>query len=88
MRTRCPRSFRLYLILSVLTLLTKITNPSTLSYYLDDDNTLHPNLFKSLDHIDNDKIYTFDQYNRFNGNNISVGYIDTANLLLSLAVFA
>jgi hypothetical protein len=26
--------------------LTKITNPNTVLYYLDDDNILHPNLYK------------------------------------------
>jgi hypothetical protein len=34
--------------------LTKITNPNTLLYYLDDDNILHPNLYKWLDNIDSD----------------------------------
>ena len=30
-----------------------------------------------MDNINNDKIYTFDQYNRLKGKNISVGYIET-----------
>jgi hypothetical protein len=47
----------------------------TLLYNLDDDHTLHPNSYKLLDNIDNDKIYTFNQYNRLKGNNISVGCI-------------
>ena len=33
--------------------LTKVTNPNTL-YHLDDDNILHPNLYKWLDNIDSD----------------------------------
>ena len=57
--------------------LTKITNPNTLLYYLDDDNILHPNLYQLLDYIENDKIYNFNQYNGLKGDNISGGYIDT-----------
>ena len=63
---------------------TKITNPDTLLYYLDDDHILDPNLYKLLDNIDNDKIYTFNQYNRLKGNNISVGYVDPAMVILPL----
>ena len=58
--------------------LTKITNLDMLLDYLDDDNVIHPNLYKVFDNIDNNKIYTFNQYNRIKGNNINVGYIDTA----------
>jgi len=49
-----------------------------LLYYLDDDNILHPNLYKLLNVIDNDKIFTLNQYDRKKDNNINVGYIDTA----------
>ena len=41
--------------------LTKITNPDTLIYYLDDDNIFHPDMYKLLNIIDNDKMYTFNQ---------------------------
>ena len=41
--------------------LTKITNPNTFLYYLDDDNILHPNLYKLLNVIDYDKMYSFNQ---------------------------
>ena len=58
--------------------LTKITNPDTLLYYLDDDNIIHPDMYQLLNIIDNDKIYTFNQYNRIKGNNIVVNKIDTA----------
>lgn len=58
--------------------LDKITNPNTLLYYLDDDNVIHPNLYKLLRIIDNSKIYTFNQANRMKGNNIRIGNIDTA----------
>jgi len=44
--------------------LTKITNPDTLLYYLDDDNIIHPDLYNLLDFIDNKTIYTLNQYNR------------------------
>ena len=62
--------------------LTKITNPDTLIYYLDDDNIFHPDMYKLLNIIDNDKMYTFNQYNRINGNNINVGKIDTAMVII------
>jgi len=35
-------------------------------------------MYKVLDNIENDKIYTFDRDNRLKRNNISLGYIDTA----------
>ena len=53
--------------------LRKITNPKTLLYYLDDDNIVHPNWYKLLNSIDNDKVYTFNQYNSLNNNIVSVG---------------
>jgi predicted O-methyltransferase YrrM len=63
--------------------LSKITNPDTLLYYLDDDNIIHPNLYKLLKIIDNTKIYTFNQFNRIKGNNIYVGGIDTAMIIIA-----
>jgi predicted O-methyltransferase YrrM len=62
--------------------LSQITKPDTLLYYLDDDNIIHPNLYKLLKIIDNTKLYTFNQYNRINGNNICVGRIDTAMFII------
>lgn len=62
--------------------LTKITNEDTLIYYLDDDNIIHPNIYKLLNIIDNDKMYTFNQYNRIKGNNLRVGRIDTAMFIM------
>jgi hypothetical protein len=62
--------------------LSKITNENTLLYYLDDDNIIHPNLYNLLNNIDNNTIYTFNQYNRIKGNNINIGYIDTAMVLI------
>ena len=49
---------------------TKITNPDTLLYYLDDDNIIHPDLYNLLDFVDNNIIYTFNQYYRIKINNI------------------
>ena len=62
--------------------LSKITNPNALMYYLDDDNIIHPNFYKLLNIIDNNKIYTFNQCNRIKGNNVNVGNIDTAMVIL------
>lgn len=62
--------------------LSKITNPDTLLYYLDDDNIIHPNIYKLMNIIDNTKIYTFNQYNRIKGNCIDIGKIDTAMFIV------
>jgi len=62
--------------------LTKITNQDTLLYYLDDDNIIHPNLYKLLKIIDNDKMYTFNQLDRLTGNNVCLQCIDTAMTII------
>lgn len=62
--------------------LTMIRNPDTLLYYLDDDNIVHPHLYQLLNIIDPTKMYTFNQHNRIKGNNIDVGNIDTAMMLI------
>lgn len=62
--------------------MTKVTNPDTMIYYLDDDNVIHPSMYKLLDLIDNTKIYTFNQVNRLKGNDIRVGRIDTAMFMV------
>ena len=62
--------------------LTQIINPNTLLYYLDDDNIIHPNLYRLMNIIDNNKIYTFNQVNRIKGNNVNVGQIDTAMVIV------
>jgi predicted O-methyltransferase YrrM len=62
--------------------LNTITNPNAIIYYLDDDNVIHPNFYKLLNIVDNNKIYTFNQHNRMKGNNINVCKIDTAMVIL------
>jgi hypothetical protein len=62
--------------------LTKVTNPNTSLYFLDDDNVVHPNLYKLLNIIDNDKFYTFNQFNRIKGNDIRINHIDTAMAII------
>jgi predicted O-methyltransferase YrrM len=62
--------------------LTKVTNPNTLLYFLDDDNIIHPDIYKLMTVIDNNKFYTFNQWNRIKGNNIKVGSIDTAMTII------
>ena len=62
--------------------LSKITNENTLLYYLDDDNIIHPNLYNLLNNINNNTIYSFNQYNRIKGGNPNIGYIDTAMVLI------
>ena len=51
---------------------------TTMLYYLEDDDVIHPISYKLIDNIDNNKLYTFNQLNRLKGKNISVGRIDTA----------
>jgi len=62
--------------------LTKITNPNTLLYYLDDDNIIHPNLYRLLNIIDNSKMYSFNQHNGIKGDNVSIYHIDTAMVII------
>lgn len=68
--------------------LSKVTNPDTLIYYLDDDNIIHPNMYNLLNIIDNTKMYTFNQHRNNNGveilkgNNININYIDTAMIII------
>lgn len=62
--------------------LTKITNPDTLLFYLDDDNLIHPHMYRLLNIIDNDKMYTFNQSDGLKGDDIRVGHIDSAMVLI------
>jgi hypothetical protein len=63
--------------------LSKIkSDSSTYLYFLDDDNVFHPNLVKWLPFLDNESMYTFDQYNRIKGDNISLYNIDSAMVLI------
>ncbi len=66
--------------------LTQISNPDTLLYYLDDDNIIHPDLYRLLNVVECDKMYTFNQHNRLIGNNINVGHIDTAMMLIDYGI--
>ena len=59
--------------------LNMINNTDTFIYYLDDDNIIHPNLYRLLNIIDK-KFYTFNS-NWLKGNNISLCHIDTAMCL-------
>ncbi len=62
--------------------LKNINNTNTYIYYLDDDNIIHPNLYKLLDIIDDNKLYTFNQENGIKGDCPEVFKIDTAMLLI------
>jgi len=62
--------------------LDNIVIKDTYLYFLDDDNEIHPDLYKLLSIIDNNKLYTFNQKDRINGDYIEVYNIDTAMLLI------
>ena len=64
--------------------LLQIKNQDTFVYYLDDDNIIHPDLYKLLNVVKKDFFYTFNQINgpMHFGNNINIGYIDTAMFLI------
>jgi hypothetical protein len=62
--------------------LTKISNPDTFLYYLDDDNIVHPSLFHLVKVMDKNKMYTFNQYKGLRGNNVNVKFIDTAMFMI------
>ena len=71
--------------------LTKISNTNTYVYFLDDDNIIHPDLYKLLDTLEDNKIYTFNQKRPADvfpykelllGNKIEIGKIDTAMFLV------
>jgi len=66
--------------------LTKVNNQDTILYYLDDDNIVHPDLYNLLKIIDNTKLYTFNQLDRLKGNNVRIGAIDTAMVLVPYSI--
>jgi hypothetical protein len=62
--------------------LTQIKNTDTFIYYLDDDNIIHPHLYKLLNITQKNKIYTFDAFQRITGETVKVCSIDTAMFLI------
>jgi hypothetical protein len=63
--------------------LTKITKSEYFIILFIRRFILHPNLYTLLDNINSDKIYRFNQYNRIKGNNINVGFIDRAMVIIT-----
>ena len=63
--------------------LTKLKNKHTFLYYLDDDNVIHPHLYKLLNIIENNKIYSFNQASRLRGDNLCLDKVDTAMVLIN-----
>lgn len=62
--------------------LNMIKNKDTYIYYLDDDNIIHPDLYRLLNIIHDEMFYTFNQYYKLKGNNPTLYNIDTAMLLI------
>ena len=62
--------------------LNMIKNKDTYIYYLDDDNIIHPDLYRLLNIIHDEMFYTFNQYYKLKGNNPTVYNIDTAMFLI------
>jgi SAM-dependent methyltransferase len=68
--------------------LDNIKNENTYLYYLDDNNLINPEIYKLLDIIDDDKIYTFNLINYpslelMKGNEFEFLKINTAMMLIS-----
>ena len=57
-----------------------VKNKDTFIYFLDDDNLMHPELFKL--NLIPDTFYSFNQENGLVGKKLSVGYVDTAMVLI------
>ena len=67
--------------------LDNISITDTYLYFLDDDNIIHPNLYRLLDIIENNRLYTFNIENidktiKTKGDIIIIGKIDTGNILI------
>ena len=63
-----------------------VSNPNTFLYFLDDDNVIHPNLYRLLNIIDKNRFYTFNQTNRLAGNTVRINWIDTAMCLVDYSL--
>ncbi len=75
--------------------LSNVKNPNTYIYFLDDDNTIHPDLYKEFATFDHNKIYTFDQKRPpdvypfkecLKGNTIRINKIDTAMFMVHYSI--
>jgi len=75
--------------------LSKVKNQDTYIYFLDDDNTVHPDLYKEFNTFDHHKIYTFDQKRPpevypfkecLKGNTIRINKIDTAMFIVHYSI--
>lgn len=66
--------------------LTKVSNPNTSLYYLDDDNIIHNSLYNLLNILDNRKMYTFRQVSGLSGDNVNVFSIDTAMCIIPFRI--
>lgn len=68
-----------------------ISNQNTYLYFLDDDNIIHPQIYKLLDKVEDNKLYTFNQKRPIEifphtellkGNKVELYTIDTAMFLI------
>jgi len=74
--------------------LEQVKNKDTLIYYLDDDNMIYNDLYRLLDIVEKNRIYTFDQRNNLNGDNnyilrgkeIEYQKIDSAMVLMDYKI--
>ncbi len=62
--------------------LDRIQNEDTFLYFLDEDKSIHKDLYKLLNVVDSGKIYTFNQTNGTKGDAIEVGPIDAGMFLI------
>lgn len=63
--------------------LDRVSNEHTYLYFLNDDNLLHPDLYKLLNIVDDSCIYTFNSLNYHSGKEVEVNKIDSAMFLVA-----
>jgi hypothetical protein len=69
--------------------LSQISDPdNALLYYLDDDNSVHPDLYKlfTANILTKGRLYSFNQKDRLRGDNINPGHVDTAMCIIDYSL--
>ena len=84
-KSRCGNFQRNY----ALDIIENSNEDRELIYHLDDDNLMHPALFKILKFLSFEKIYSFNQFrnsSNFNGSELRINKIDTAMFIVDFSM--